>query len=217
MRDTDEVLIDTLVGDLKPVRAMHYRAGLAYLLLAFAVMLLIGFLLPGPQGMLLKAETQGFAFLANGLFLLLGLAASAGAVFMGMPQVGNRQDGWKWALGAMLLVPAFALVNVAPVLGDVPQRLTLAGAWRELHCILIGFGLGLFAAAAMILWLRRGAPSSPERAGFLVGLGAASLGIFAFGLSCPYEDLAHVGLSHSLCIVLGAAVGRLAVPRLVRW
>jgi hypothetical protein len=69
----------------------------------------------------------------------------------------------------------------------------------------------------LVMWLRRGAPTSPERAGLVAGVAAGASGIFAFSLHCQIDDIVHLGLSHSAVVAAMALVGRALVPRLVRW
>jgi hypothetical protein len=90
-------------------------------------------------------------------------------------------------------------------------------AEHGLDCLMMGSGLGLLIAAVLVWWLRRGAPTSPERAGLLTGIAAGSFGIFAFSFHCPYNDIVHIGLWHGLAVVVSAALGRLIVPRLIQW
>jgi hypothetical protein len=75
----------------------------------------------------------------------------------------------------------------------------------------------LVSGSAMVWWLRRGAPVSPQRAGLQTGLAAGALGTFAFGLSCDYDTVAHLGVWHVVPVVLATLAGRLIVPPLVRW
>ena len=81
----------------------------------------------------------------------------------------------------------------------------------------MGCTLGLATASVLILWLRKGAPTSPERAGLLTGIAAGSSGIFAFALHCPHNDIAHIGIWHGLVVIISAMAGRAVVPRLIRW
>ncbi len=152
--------------------------------------------------------------IANGLFLLLGLAAASSVVAMASPQVGNQHGGWKWAAAMAGLLPASAIV----ILLSRPIGLgTAIFHPSDLVCIANGIALGLLTAVPLTWWLRRGAPTSPERAGLLVGLASGSIGIFAFGFHCPIDALTHAGLAHAVPVVGSALLGRLIIPPLVRW
>ena len=80
-----------------------------------------------------------------------------------------------------------------------------------------GFGWGLLTAAALVQWLRRGAPSRLDHAGLLTGVAAGAAGIFAVSLYCPHNDLVHIGVWHGLTVVLAGIAGRLVIPRLIAW
>jgi hypothetical protein len=69
----------------------------------------------------------------------------------------------------------------------------------------------------MVFMLRKGAPTYPERAGWLTGIAAGGLGAFAYNLHCPFNNIVYIGLWYSLALVICALVGRLVVPHLIRW
>ena len=85
------------------------------------------------------------------------------------------------------------------------------------ECTTYGVTAGLLVAIAAILFLRRGAPVSIERAGWLTGLAAGALGSVAYGITCPLDTIVHVGIVHVAPAAIGAALGRLVVPPLIRW
>lgn len=64
----------------------------------------------------------------------------------------------------------------------------------------------------LVLSLRRSAPTSPEHAGLLTGIA----GSFASSFHCPFNDIYHIGLWHSLAVVVSAAIGPVVVPYLIR-
>ena len=152
--------------------------------------------------------------LSAGLFLLLACAASFSVIQMSRPQVGNHQTGWIWASAMAALLPAIALLTalVSLAKGENPH-LELSG-W---NCMAMGTALGLIVAAVLTAWLRRGAPTSPAKAGLLIGIASGSAGIFAFSLHCPHNDIAHIGVWHGLAVVVSAVLGRLAIPAAIRW
>ena len=51
----------------------------------------------------------------------------------------------------------------------------------------------------------------------MTGLAAGALGSVAYGITCPLDDLAHVGLVHIVPVGIAALIGRLVVPPLIRW
>lgn len=214
MPQSNDTLIDALAADLRSVRPLRLAEGLA--LVGFAGAITLGFvaIALGWRADVLAGQFHPLWLLANGLFLILGLAAASTAVAMASPHVGQHLQGWKWAAATAALLPATALVLMA--VRSTPLPLDWISP-TDRHCLTMGLGLGLLTAFALTFWLRRGAPASPNRAGVLVGIASGSIGILAFAFNCPSEDLYHVGIWHSAPVFLGALLGRLIVPRLVRW
>jgi hypothetical protein len=82
---------------------------------------------------------------------------------------------------------------------------------------MVGGTASLLVFAMLTLWLRRGAPTDPDRAGLVAGVAAGAFGIFGFSLHCPDNDIVHIGLWHSAVVLAMARLGRAMVPRLIRW
>lgn len=207
-------LIASLVDDLRPVRAMRPRDGMILALGAGALTVAATILSFGLRDDVANGQFQPLFLFANGLFLIVGLATALAAVGTGMPRVGHSGQGWKWLLAMAGLLPVSALIMLASGTEELPLTLV---ASHELKCVSMGLALSLLTATALVWWLRRGAPTSPERAGLLVGLSSGSIGIFAFGLHCPIDSFYHVGLWHVLPVLIGGSLGRQLVPRLIRW
>lgn len=212
-RDSNS-LITELVGGLKPVRPLRLSGGLSFALAGLGVTLAAVALLFGFRPDVLAGNFDPVFLLATGLFFLLGLAASATVIVMSRPHVGSDHSGWRWAAAMAALLPIAAIITG---LKRGPAAMSAAGAGHGLDCLIAGSALGLLVAAALVWWLRRGAPTSPERAGLLTGIAAGSFGIFAFSFHCQYNDIVHIGLWHGLAVAVSAGLGRLFVPRLIRW
>ena len=71
--------------------------------------------------------------------------------------------------------------------------------------------------SVLTAWLRRGASTALNRAGWLVGLASGSFGAFAYSLHCPSNSIYYVGIFYSAVVAISAAVGRLIVPAAIRW
>ena len=209
-----DTLLDGLVADLRPVRPMRFRNGIALFGLAAAATLAFTGLALGWRDDVLAGQFHVLWLLANGLFLILGLAAATTVVSMASPHVGQNQQSWKWAAVTAALLPLTAIILISS------RTLPLPTEWISPHdrdCLGMGLGLGVLTAAVLTLWLRRGAPASPDRAGLLIGVASGSIGILAFAFSCPSDDLYHIGIWHSAPVLVGALLGRLLIPRLIRW
>ena len=214
MPDKNTDLIAGLVADLQPVAPLVQRQGMALAMLGLAtgaagIIALFG-LRPDLRG----GQPDAAALISAGLFLVLALASAWAVVDAARPYVGIRREGWGWTALMAAVLPAAALGLMAGNwLRGVPAGLTLNG----LNCILSGLGWGLLTAAALVWWLRRGAPLQPARMGLLTGVAAGAAGIFAMSLNCPHNDVVHIGIWHGVTVILAGALGRLAIPRLIAW
>lgn len=202
--------IASLVEDLAPVRPMRQRRGMMLVLSAAAAGVAGALSRSGLRSDIVGGYPDEMLLLSAGLFLVLALASAWASVDMARPFVGSRREGWAWTALMAAVLPASAMMQWASQPGAAPD----GGGW---NCTLWGLGWGISTAAALIWWLRRGAPSNPQRAGLLAGVAAGSAGIFAVSLYCGHNDLPHVGLWHGASVVLGGLIGRIAIPRLVAW
>lgn len=212
-RDTN-ILIAELVGDLKPVRPMRFTHGLGLALGGLVVTGTLVWRLFGLRADVLGGDLDPVFMIATGLFFLLGLAASVTTIVMSRPRVGNDHSGWKWAAAMTALLPLAAIASGA---SRGTFGLTGTDAAHGFDCLLAGSALALLTFGVLVMWLRRGAPTSPERAGLLAGIAAGSFGIFAFSFHCGSNDIVHIGIWHGGVVLVSALAGRFAVPPLIRW
>jgi hypothetical protein len=207
-------LISELVADLRPMRRLSRLAGLAIFFSATAVTVLIAVSVIGMRSDILAGHFDPMFILSSGLFLMLALASSFTVIEMSRPYVGGHRDGWIWAVAMAALLPVSAIIISA---ADYWQGEGLKTDMSGAVCTAWGVMFSLIAGGALTLLLRRGAPTSPERAGLLSGVAAGSVGIFAETLHCPFNDIVHIGLWHGLAVIVSAGIGRMVVPRLCRW
>ncbi|MEQ1497951.1 MAG: DUF1109 domain-containing protein [Novosphingobium sp.] len=214
MARNSEDFIAGLVADLRPVQPLRQSSGMGLAVLALGCGVAGTLLVFGPRADLAAGRPDALALLGSGLFLVLALASAWAAVDMARPYVGGRREGWGWTALMAATLPLGALIIIAAAWWrGSPSGLALDGA----NCLEFGLIWGLFTAAALTLWLRRGAPSLPRRAGLLTGVAAGSAGTFAISLFCPHNELIHIGIWHGLTVVLAGLLGRLIVPRLIAW
>ena len=214
MPDITEHLIAGLVADLKPVTPLRKRAGMTLTVIALTAGVAGMVATLGLRADLSAGQPEPMALIAAGLFLVLALASFWAVADMARPYVGVRREGWGWTALMAGVLPAAAIVSLAMTwLRGAPLAIHLDGG----QCLRFGLGWGLLSAAVQVWWLRRGAPSRPERAGLLVGVGAGAAGIFAVSLYCPHSDLLHIGIWHGLTVIVAGLLGRIAVPRLIAW
>jgi len=214
MTHNSDALIANLVGDLQPVRPLSFARGLGYALVAAAVSALAVVAVFGLRPDLAAGRFDPVFLIATGLFLVLGIAAAVTVIVMSRPQIGNEHGGWVWAAAMVALLPVAAMIVS---LGGGTAISSHESVTHGLECLIIGGGSSLLVFAILVGWLRKGAPTAPDRAGLLSGIAAGSLGIFAFSLHCADNDIVHIGLWHSAVVLLMAGLGRVAVPPLVRW
>lgn len=207
-------LIAGLVADLQPVKPLKLRGGLVLALSAMLISVLVIVFGIGVRPDILAGQLDPIFLLSSGLILLLAVASSFTVIEMSRPQVGGHRDGWIWAVATTALLPASAglMAAIAWFRGAMPMVDP-----EGVKCLAMGVALGMIVGLSLVIWLRKGAATSPERAGLLTGLAAGSSGIFAFALHCPHSDIAHIGLWHGLSVAVSAGIGRLIVPQLVRW
>ncbi|HEV7233774.1 MAG TPA: NrsF family protein, partial [Sphingorhabdus sp.] len=155
--------INALVDDLEPVRPMRQSIPLA---LSAAITVVVAALVIWLQGMrpdLLAGHPDQMFLIRSGVLLLLGGATAHAVTSMASPSVGRSQNGWQVALAAAVLFPLAAII-IATTGNIGPAMSAMESGMRCMGYSLIG---GLATAVPMVFWLRRGAPTSPERAGWL--------------------------------------------------
>ena len=206
--------IDSLVADLRPVRPMSGRIGMAIVIgmAALAVLMTaIGF---GLRPDVLALHPSELVLLRSGTLLLVGLSAAAAVIASAQPGVGLRRGGWRWALAAAALFP---LTSLLLVLGGAEFPAWIFTARSVPFCLGISLVGALAIAGPLVLWLRRGAVTEQARVGWLVGLTAGALGTFAYNLACPSDTVHYAAVWYTLTVATAAVIGRLTVPPLLRW
>lgn len=214
MADRTETLIAGLVDGLRPVRPLRTRRGMALAVLALVAGALVMTLGGGVRPDLAAARPDPAFLISSGVFLVLALASAWAVVDMARPYVGSHRTGWGWtALMAGVLPAAAVAWALSEWLRGDAVRLDEGG----LACLGYGSAVGLLTGTVLLVWLRRGAPSDPKRAGMLAGVAAGAAGIFAVSLWCPHSDLLHIGIWHGAAVIGMGLAGRLLLPRMIAW
>ncbi|MGE0178308.1 MAG: NrsF family protein [Sphingomonas sp.] len=206
--------LDRLADELTPVRRLRPAGGALAVAAATGLAAVLTSILIGPRPDLAEGAIHPMFLMRAGLLFLLGAASLVAVIGMARPAVGNHRNDWRWALAAAALVPMAAIVIATAGGPPLAERIYPSNGAQ---CLLFTLGGGLVIGAALTLWLRHGAPTSPERAGLLVGLASGSFAAFAYSLHCPHNDLVYIGLWYTLAVALVTALGRLAIPPLIRW
>jgi len=206
--------IETLVADLQPVRPVSPRGGVLIALVAAAVVVAVVAATLGLRPDVVAGDPHPVVMMREGMLLLLGFASLAAVVASARPGVGQSSTGWRWALAAASLFPLTSIALSMTSAGfPMDVLFSVDGPW----CFGVSIGGGLLIGAGLTLWLRSGAPTAINRIGWLVGLTSGSFGAFAYGLHCSSISVFYVGLWYTGAIMLCALLGRLIVPRLIRW
>jgi hypothetical protein len=208
--------IDHLVDALEPVRPLKTWHALCYTLTTATVVTLVVNYVFGLRTDLAAGVVHPIVLLRGGALLMLGLSTILAAITSGQPAVGraNGESGWRWTLATAALFPiSAALLFIA----GAPVTLVDLHATLGMYCLATSGAAAALIGTALTLWLRQSAPTSPTQAGWLTGLAAGSLGTFAFSLHCPETGIYYIGFWYSLTVALSALLGRLIVPRFVRW
>ncbi len=205
--------LDAMIAELEPVQPLRMGRGVAFVGTIMAGVLAYIILGKGVRADLLAFDPNPMFLLRGGLLLLLGVGCGWAVLNMARPSVGKPGQSWKMAIAAAGLLPLAALVMAMAGRG----KMAVANVQYGLDCLSFSALGALAVAVPMVFWLRRGAPTSPTRAGWLTGIAAGGLGAFAYGLHCPFNDVVYIGLWYSLAVGICATVGRLVVPRLIRW
>lgn len=213
VRNSD-VLIAELVGSLEPVKPLRFAQGMGLTLAVAAVSVMAAVTWFGLRADLQAGQVNPVHLIATGLFLGLAIAASVTVIVMSRPGVGTDHSNWTWAAAMAALLPAAGLI-VGVVGGH--DMLAAGSLAHGIDCFAKGGAASLAVFAMLVWWLRKGAPTTPDRAGLVAGIAAGSFGIFAFSLSCADNDIVHIGVWHSAVVLAMGAIGRATVPSLVRW
>lgn len=206
--------IETLVADLKPVRPVSPRGGALIAFVGAAVVVGVVAATLGFRPDVVSGDPHPVVMMREGMLLLLGFASLAAVVASARPGVGQSSTGWRWALAAAALFPLTSII-LSMNGGGFPVEVLFSvdGPW----CLGVSTAGGLLIGAGLTLWLRAGAPTALNRIGWLVGLASGSFGAFAYGLHCASITVYYVGLWYTGAVLLCAVLGRLIVPRLIRW
>lgn len=205
--------IAALVDDLEPVTVLDRRRPLWTAAAITLVMLATVALMRGIRPDVQAGHPDAMFLIRSGILLLLGGGTAHAVLGMASPSVGKVQMSWQMALAAALLFPIATLI--VALTGD------MSSAMGEIYSVgqcLMFSAIGAAATAVpMILHLRRGAPTSPARAGWLVGIASGGLGAFAYNIHCPFDSIVYIGMWYTLAVGICAVAGRLMVPRLISW
>lgn len=205
--------IAALVDNLEPVKALNPRRPLLMAAAITTAMLAVVALTKGVRADVMAGHPDAMFLIRSGMLLLLGGGTAHAVLGMASPAVGKVQMSWQMALAAAFLFPIAALI--VAMTGDMGNSTT--AMYSVGQCLMFSAFGAVATAVPMILHLRRGAPTSPARAGWLVRIASGGLGAFAYSLHCPFNSIVYIGLWYTLAVGGCAILGRSIVPSLIRW
>jgi len=210
---TSDELIDRLTADLQPRRKISPWLGRA--MLALIALLTIAALtrLFGMRADFTIGRPHPVPLMSELVILSAGCAIAAALTGVGVVVLGKRASARQWAAAALAVLPIAALVTAA---GNATERALMLPP-DGIFCLVTGTLGSLASIALLSLWLRRGAPTSPERAAWMIGIGSGAVGAFAIGFVCPVDAITHIGTWHAGIIVVAAIASRIVLPRFLRW
>jgi hypothetical protein len=210
--------MSSLIDDLTPVRVVQRRDSLLLIAVATFVASVVVAMTYGMRADIIAGNPHPIVIIRASLLLLLGLATTLAVAAAARPSVGKPQNGWMWALAAAAVLPFAALCKFIYLYASgQPLNLFMLDFEFGPRCLFISTLSALWIGSLMTWWLRRGAPIALNRAGWLVGIAAGSFGTFSFNVYCNSVSIFYIGLWYSLAVTICAIVGRLIVPRLIRW
>ena len=210
-----DALIDGLADELQPVRPRRLvRGGLWVAAAWIAVGALLLWLFGMRQDLAAGAMMAPLPMLAFWLIAALGLSAAWSALRMGLPGVGHDYSGWRWAGLISLALPITALFFG---IGDSHGAMEAMRPQNGLRCTLDGLVGGVGVGVALFCWLKGSAPTSPARAGLVIGIAAGASGATILALHCSSDNMVHIAFWHGLAVALSGATGRFLLAPLLRW
>jgi hypothetical protein len=207
---SSERLVESLAGNLQPVRPLPSLRRMALLVLAVGgVAAAGGVVYLGANPDLVEAARRYPAFLAIWVGLLVVAVGGVVAALAGA--VPGREPEARAAFGVTALGAAIA-VGLGGILafGGPEAGVPAAPAWASGVCASMAALLALPAAAVVLGFVLRGAPGRPLAALAAAGAGAMALGSFANHMHCVQFDAAHLLMGHALAPLAGVLL--LAVP-----
>jgi hypothetical protein len=209
-------LIASLSKDLKPVAGpgSFFKISAATILISLTTLALIVILMKPRNDLQLRLESP--AFFAELMFLLLaGCFAAAATIRLRTP--GAVLPLWirRGLAGAFLA----AILGFFFLLGDHPVHEPLwtldSSGWA---CALTTSLLTFFAAVTGVIFLRRGASTSPRFSAGLLTISALCFGWVGVSLHCPLDQALHLAVWHTaLPLMFGLGLGVFFGRRILRW
>ncbi|MEP9385612.1 NrsF family protein [Mesorhizobium sp. KR9-304] len=208
-----ERLIRTLALDA-PRAAPMGRAWAVALAAALAGAAIVFFSVVGPRPDI-AAAAETWRFLYKFVVTIALLAASLWALAALARPGGMSPARLAALLVAPCLLAASVLIEVAALPSDQLGPRLLGN--NALLCLTFIPLIGVGPAAAFLLALRHGAPTSPALAGAVAGLAAGGLAATFYAAHCTDDSPLFVATWYPMAIAILAAAGAAAGRLVIRW
>ena len=208
-------LLDRLTTDLAPTppRALQARlfgwAGIGIVVSAILMVVWLGLRPDLMAAMGTMMFWTKFAYTA--IFAVLG-----GLAALNLARPGGVM--WRQAIGLAALVALTGIAGVIQMLimgPDEMRRLVMGGS--ALVCPFYIVALSAPIYAAIVLAMRKAAPTNPALAGFSAGLFAGGAAVWVYAFHCTESGMPFITIWYTLGVlgaaVLGAVIGRFVL----RW
>jgi hypothetical protein len=210
-----EEFIATLASDLKPIpRGALYKrvllAAAAGAAITFAAVVLGYELRPD-----LAAAAGQWDFWRKLAFTLAVSLLGLCAVFLASRPGANVTVRAVWLLAPFAIIAALGLVELASV--QPPERLEIWLGETALVCPPSILVLSIPVLTALLLSMRRLAPTRPATAGLLAGLTSGGVAATMYALHCPEWAASFVATWYALGILLAGLLGAAVGVRVLRW
>jgi hypothetical protein len=210
-----EKLIEALAADLQPIPSFALQKRLlSAAAVGAAITLAIVAFGYGWREDLAAAVGEGHFWRKLTFTLAVALLALWAAFQANRPGVDVVPRA-LWMLAPFAVIACLALVELAPLDTSEWRVIWLGRTW--LSCPWSILALSVPVLIALLLAMRRLAPTHPAIAGLTAGLAAGGLAATMYGLHCDERSASFVATWYALGIlasgVLGAAIGR----RVLRW
>lgn len=222
-RERQQILIDQLARELKPVRPFRPRVFSALILLGMSLLFIAGVVwIAHPRSDLID-KVLDFDFLLS----VTGSFAIAICTFLICTTL--RQPGLHVGklgkitllMGAVLAFLIFKNISVQAILQPSPSlfpSLAPTGLATDLSCAAMVLVTSLLLASVILLWSRSAAPEKPWLLGLTIGCACLVISSLAIAFHCPSDNAVHVAFSHFLVPgILGVAICTGIGHRFLRW
>lgn len=148
--------------------------------------------------------------------LAVAFACAAAPLVLRAAKPGVRLGVWLWAI-ATLFALAFVATCATTAQVSANERVTALTGNGFPHLLVVVPVLAIPAAALLMAWMRRQAPTRPAVAGGAAGILAGGLAAAAYALTCPVDVAPFVAAAYTVAIAICGMAGAVAGRFALRW